>query len=111
MSFVILPGQLRLALCLSYAGMAAGLLYDLMFFLRRMKGVRQAVDMLFGLAAGSMYFSALMYCREDRLRVMGLFFFLTGYGLYRMGPGRLIRFCFHRISGRKNNTLRRNENG
>lgn len=111
MNFVILPGQLRLALCLCYAGMAAGALYDLMFFLRRVKGVRQAADLLFGLAAGVMYFAALFYCREERLRLMGLFFFLTGYGLYRMGPGRLIRFCFRSVSGRKKGRLRRNETG
>lgn len=111
MNFVILPGQLQLALGLCYAGMAAGMLYDLMFLLRRVRGVRQAADMLFGLAAGVMYFSVLLYCREERLRVMGLFFFLVGYGLYWMGPGRLIRFCFHRISGRKNSMLRRKETG
>lgn len=111
MSFVILPGQLRLALCLCYAGMAAGLVYDFLFFLRRVKGVRQAAEMLFGLAAGGMYFAALFYCREERLRLPGVLFFLMGYGLYAVGVRRGIRFCIRRILGRKKEGTRRNETG
>lgn len=111
MNFTVLPGQLRLALGLCYAGMAAGFVYDLLFLLRKVKGVRQAADVLFGLTAGGMYFAALLYCREERLRLPGLLFFLLGYGLHSVGLRRGIRFCVGRILGRKKADVRRNETG
>lgn len=111
MNFLILPGQFRLVLCLCYAGMASACMYDFLYPFRKVSGLRQISDLVFGLATGLFYFSALFYCREEKLRLMGLFFFLTGFGLYRMGPGQLIRFCFHRISGRKKAGQRRNETG
>lgn len=109
MNFVLLPGQLRLALCLCYAGMAAGAVYDVLWPMRRVKGIRQAADMLFGLLAGSLYAWVLTFCRESALRMPGLLFFLMGIGLYAVGPGRMIRFCFHRLFGRKKADERRNE--
>lgn len=109
MNFVVLPGQLRLALCLCYTGMASALIYDALFPLRRGRACLVAADMVYGLVTGGMYALAHAFCGDVQPRLPGLIFFAVGFGLYRMGPGRMGRFLLARFAGRKNDCRRRKE--
>lgn len=109
MNFVILPGQLRLALCLCYGGMVGGVLYDVLSPLRKSRYICWAADLLFGLLTAGGYALALAYCRETKIRLPGLLFYAVGFGLYRMGIRRLGLVIFRFVRRRLPHGRRKKE--
>lgn len=101
MNFLILPGQLRLALVLCWAGFSGGILYDLCTLAGRVKSVRWFADLLFGLLCWGMAAGVLGYMGEDGIRPAAVGFWCFGFCLYRLGVRRAAGYCFRFLCGRK----------
>ncbi len=101
MNFLILPGQLRLSLVLLYGGLAAGLLYDALWFMRKRKWLLPIGDLLFSLCLWGIYTVSLGLMGEEKIRPVTMGIFALGFCLYRLGIHQGARLCFRRISGRK----------
>ena len=103
MTFFETAGQARAFLWLLYAGMGAGLCYDLLSPLRRRLPSLPAagIDALWALAAGALCALALFQGGANRLR-LGL-----GGGVYGLGIHALGKAVIRRFAGRKSRAARR----
>ena len=81
-----------LFLLLCYAGAGAGMIYDLLSFLRRRApgGIGGILDILWCLTAGALCLWALIRGGEDRIRGFALPAFGCGAGVYALGVRQVI---------------------
>ena len=109
MTFLETAGQARAFLWLLYAGMGAGVCYDLASPLRRRLPALAAagVDALWALAAGALCALALLQGGADRLRLYALLGLALGGGVYALGVHALGKAVIRRLAGRKSRASRR----
>lgn len=104
MNFLILPGQLRLALLLCYGGLAGGLVYDVCSLGRKVRGLGWLMDLLFSLFSCALLGCILGWMGEDRVRPAAVLFFAAGFFLYRLGVHRSGMWLFRQLHSRKKQT-------
>ena len=109
MSFFETAGQARAFLWLLYAGLGAGVCYDLLSPLRRRLPRLPAAlaDAAWALLTGALCALALFQGGADRLRLYALLGLGMGMGLYRLGIHALGKAALSRLSGRKSRRKRR----
>ncbi len=109
MTFFETAGQARAFLWLLYAGMGAGLCYDLLSPLRRRLPSLPAagIDALWALAAGALCALALFQGGANRLRLYALLGLGLGGGVYALGIHALGKAVIRRFTGRKSRAARR----
>lgn len=108
MTFFETAAQGRTFLWLLYAGLGAGVCYDLLLPLRRILGAfAPAADGLWALAVGALCALALFQGGENQLRLYALLGLALGGGLYAGGIRAAGKAVLRRIAGRKSSRARR----
>ena len=104
MIFYEAKGQENLFLMLLWAGMGAGVAYDLLSLIRRRlpRGIGGLLDVMWCLGAGGLCLLSLIAGRENRLRAYALLGLCCGGGIYCLGLRRAAGGLLRRMGKSQN---------